>query len=70
MIEAIIELIEVETGKKATPETTLEQLDIESLDFLDLLLTIQEKFGVIIPDSVVAKINNVGDMAKAVAGTL
>lgn len=70
MLEEIIALVEEETGKEVTADTLLDSLDIESLDFLDLLLTIQEKFGVIIPDSVVAKINNVGDMVKAVAGTL
>ena len=70
MLETIIVLVEEETGKEVTADTLLDSLDIESLDFLDLLLTIQEKFGVIIPDSAVAKINKVGDLAKAVAGTL
>lgn len=43
------------------PETTLEQLGVDSLEFMDLLLTIEEKCGQV-PSQRIAHINTVGDL--------
>lgn len=58
-------IIEAETGIEVTPETRLEDLPIDSLDFIELLHVIGERFGEI-PDAAIAKINTVGDLLKAI----
>ena len=41
-----------------------EELGADSLDILQLLMTIEEKYGIIIPDESLAEFKTVGDIAK------
>jgi acyl carrier protein len=59
-IEDVIQKVEEETGQKVTAETNLNDLGLDSLDFVDLLVQIGE-----IPDSVVPRINTVNDLYLA-----
>lgn len=59
-------IIEEETGIKATLETRLEDLPIDSLDFVELMQRIGEKFKEI-PDTKIAKLSTVGDILEAVS---
>lgn len=64
---ALTVLIAEETGVPVadiTLETKLEDLGVDSLDFLDLMQVIGEKFKPI-PETQFAELSTVGDIAKA-----
>jgi acyl carrier protein len=46
MIEKVIALIEQEIGQMVTAETRLDALECDSLEFLDLLLSIERELGI------------------------
>lgn len=41
----VCEVIERETGQHVTPDTTLDELNVDSLEFLDLMLAIKNETG-------------------------
>jgi acyl carrier protein len=52
---------------KIQPETNLQtELKLDSIDGVDLLMIIQEVFGVRIPDKVFEEVHTVGQLAKAI----
>jgi len=52
---------------KITPETSLmKDLEADSLDAVDIIMGIEEEFGIEIPDSAAEAFENVGDIAKYV----
>ena len=46
MIEKVIQIISRELGAQVTPETKLDGLSCDSLEYLDLLLTIERETGI------------------------
>lgn len=56
-VQEIIETIERETGQKVTTATPIEDLAVDSLEFLDLLLQIG------VPSDRLGSIVTVGDLA-------
>lgn len=60
----ILEIIEVETGTKVTNETSLDSIDVDSLEFLHLLLQLGEVTGKYISDAKIASIRTVGDLVR------
>ena len=51
--------------EKITTETTLQDdLGADSLDVVDLLMTIEDEFEVGIPDTVIENLKTVGDLVK------
>ena len=63
----ILEVIERETGQQVTEATPLEDLNADSLEFMDLLLAISNETGMAVPDGQLGKLHVVGDIAR-VAG--
>lgn len=60
----VAEIISQETDVPAEtikPETTIEDLGVDSLEFMDLLLVIEDKCGQV-PSQRIAHINTVGDL--------
>ncbi len=51
-----------------TPEATLEQLDIDSLDLAELSQIVLERFDVELKGSDVAEVKTVGDAIRLIAG--
>jgi len=49
-----------------TPESTFEQLEMDSLDAMNLLFTLEEQFGVAIPDEAAHAIRDVRGAVAAV----
>jgi acyl carrier protein len=49
-----------------TPEATLEQLDIDSLDLAELSQIVQERFDVELKGSDVAEVKTVGDAIRLI----
>lgn len=55
--------IERETGQQVTANTPLGDLDMDSLEFLQLLMMLGEEFSVEIPAERAARCRTVGDLA-------
>ena len=50
--------------EQITPAATFEQLDVDSLDMVELAQIVEERFGVSIKGSDVAKIASLGEAAQ------
>jgi acyl carrier protein len=69
-IEDVIAAVQEETGRDITPETKLDSLGLDSLDFLQLIITVSNRCGSEIHDFVVPRINTVNDLYLAASGQL
>lgn len=63
----VCDVIERELGLPVTEETALEDLPMDSLEFVDLLLSISNETGRSIPDSKVSELTTVGDIVRELA---
>ena len=69
VIDAIARSKRVEAGK-IRPETTFEELGMDSLDAIELLFEIEEEFDLTVEDEAVQGKENVGQVIEAVRGAL
>ena len=53
-----------------TPESTFQELGIDSLDGIDLVFTFEDTFNISIPDQVVQKMKSVGQVIEALREVL
>ena len=53
-----------------TPESTFQDLGIDSLDGIDLVFTFEDEFNISIPDHVVQKMKSVGQVIEALREVL
>jgi acyl carrier protein len=60
-------LMEVRPATEIQDHTTFHELDLDSLDAVDLLIGVEETAGVVISDVVAAKCRTVGDLASVIA---
>ena len=49
-----------------TVDSTFEQLGLDSLDAADLLFTVEDTFGIIVPDGAAQAMRTVGGVADAI----
>ncbi len=53
---------------RVTPNATLEELELQSIDLVEVMIALEERFGVYVPmDSGVAEAKNVDQFVKALA---
>lgn len=50
------------TPDTITRETTFGNLDADSLDVVEVIMALEDEFGVEIPDEVAEKFKNIGDV--------
>jgi len=62
----LLVLIERETGKTASLDTKIQDLGIDSLDFLSLIVEIQAQFKMTISDRQIAQIQTIGDLLNII----
>ncbi|WQV00333.1 acyl carrier protein [Helicobacter pylori] len=68
MQAVISEQLNVDTAQ-VTPEAEfVKDLGADSLDVVELIMALEEKFGIEIPDEQAEKIVNVGDVVKYIEG--
>ena len=70
LFERIIEIMEDEVGESyqhVTEETTFEELNLDSLDMVEIIMAIEDEFGIEISDEDGEKIKSVGDAVAYVA---
>lgn len=60
--------IKVPGAETAEPETTFEELDVDSLDLVELVKALEDRFEVQISDDDLKGIASVGDAIKLVEG--
>ena len=53
-----------------TPQSTFQELGIDSLDGIDLVFTFEDEFNISIPDQVVQKMKSVGQVIEALREVL
>lgn len=62
LIAIVAGVLGIEDRKKITPETTLERLGADSLDIVDLVISIEDVFDVNIDDDDMEKLKTVQDL--------
>jgi len=55
-----LEAIKVPGAKEATPDNTWSELDVDSLDLVELVKSLEDRFGVTISDDDLKPIESVG----------
>ncbi|WQW77547.1 acyl carrier protein [Helicobacter pylori] len=64
-IQAVIaEQLNVDAAQVTTEAEFVKDLGADSLDVVELIMALEEKFGIEIPDEQAEKIVNVGDVVK------
>jgi acyl carrier protein len=53
-----------------TPDSTFEQLGIDSLDAADLLFTFEDTFAIVVPDQTAQTMRSVRDVVDGLRGVL
>ena len=70
--EVIVEMLRKQLNKKPqdiTPEKRIkEDLGADSLDVVEILMNVEEKYGITVPDEVVMSVKTVADLTKAIDG--
>ena len=59
--EIIVEQLAVDADDVTIEAFFIEDLNADSLDLVELIMEIEEKFGITVPDEVAEKIKTVGD---------
>ena len=60
-IRSQLDSIKVEGAREATPETTWQELDVDSLDLVELVTALEDEYGIAIADDELKPIASVGD---------
>lgn len=61
----VLQIISEETGAKAlTPDTSFDELGLDSLEFVDLMIKVSTDTGVDIPVAKFAELNSVADLIR------
>ncbi len=57
-----LEAIKVPNAREATPENTWSELDVDSLDLVELVKALEDRFGITISDDDLKPIESIGDV--------
>ena len=64
--EIIVEELDIDP-ERITEDTTLaDDIGADSLDVVDLLMTLEDEFGITIPQEAVKGVTTVGELAEAI----
>lgn len=65
VVEIIAEQLGLDSTEDITPETSLmRDLEADSLDAVEIIMALEDEFGVEIPDEEAEKFRNIGDIAN------
>ncbi|MDR3644762.1 MAG: acyl carrier protein [Clostridia bacterium] len=68
--EMLCEQLDVEEDKVTLEASIVDDLGADSLDVVDLIMSLEEEFDVEIPDEDVENIKTVGDIVKYIEGKI
>jgi acyl carrier protein len=63
------EVAGVETSEVTAEKSFVDELDIDSLSMVEIAVQVEDRFGVKVPDDVLANLKTVGDAVDYVAKT-
>ncbi len=69
-VRAIIAAAQHVPVDKITPDSTFEELGIDSLDGINILFAVESEFNINIPDDAAQKIGSVRDVVAGIAALL
>ena len=68
MLEAVKEILSkqlrVDIDSIDNDTDIIDDLGADSLDVVEMLMTIEEEYGIVVPDEVITSFKTVGDVAK------
>ena len=62
--EIICDQMEIDEGKVTMDTDIINDLDADSLDIVDLVMSLEDEYGLEMPDEEVEKIKTVGDVVR------
>ena len=66
LVRAKLDEIKVEGAEAATMDTTWEELDVDSLDLVELVQSLEDEYGIRIDDEQLKPVKTVGDAVRLV----
>jgi len=66
LVRGKLDEIKVENAASATMDTTWEELDVDSLDLVELVQSLEDEYGVRIEDEKLKEVKTVGDAVRLV----
>jgi acyl carrier protein len=66
LVKGKLDEIKVEDAATATMDTTWEELDVDSLDLVELVQSLEDEYGVRIEDEQLKGVKTVGDAVRLV----
>lgn len=69
LAEIVNEVAGVETSEITPEKSFVDELDIDSLSMVEIAVQVEDRFGVKVPDDVLANLKTVGDAVDYVAKT-
>ena len=66
LVRSRLEEIKVENAGQATMDTTWEELEVDSLDLVELVQGLEDEYGVRIEDEKLKEVKTVGDAVRLV----
>ena len=64
----IVEQLGVAEGNITMKASFIDDLGADSLDIVELIMSIEDEFGIEVPDNAAEKISTVGDVVKYIEG--
>ena len=64
LVKIICDQLEVEEDKVVEGASIVDDLGADSLDVVDIIMSIEEEFGIEVPDEEIENIKTVGDAVK------
>lgn len=62
--EIICEQLDLEEDRVTLDSNILEDFEADSLDFVDLVMSLEDEFGIEVPDEQVENFHTVGDVVR------
>jgi acyl carrier protein len=66
LVRGKLDEIKVENASGATMDTTWEELDVDSLDLVELVQSLEDEYGIRIEDEQLKGVKSVGDAVRLV----
>lgn len=68
--DILVDQLDVEENSVTTESNIIEDLGADSLDLVDLVMSLEEEFDTEIPDEEIEKLKTVGDVVKYIEDNL
>ena len=68
--ELLAEQLDVDEDKITMESDILEDFEADSLDIVDMVMTLEDEFGIEVPDDAIENLHTVGDVVRFVDSQL